>query len=312
MTPRRIWKTDVLCVGAATFDMVFGVPHHPDPDEKMTARSFTHCGGGPAANAAVAIARLSGRAAFGGYLGKDLYGDQHRRELREEGVCLELVVRGSAPTPVSAILVKPDGRRSVSYYHEATPPLSEGDITLRRVEPSVILFDGHQPLASPPLAREAQDKGVATVLDAGSVHPGTIALADQVDYLVCSEKFARNFTEETELEAALQKLRECAPIVVITCGERGLLWSRGGESGRMPAFQVDAVDTTGAGDAFHGALAFCIAVGKDWEFTLRYASAVAALTCTKLGARPALPTWSEVDDFLTENSHSTIHPESDG
>lgn len=289
--PRTV---DVLCVGHASYDLVFAVPHHPGADEKIFADSLIACGGGPAANAAVTVARLGHRAAFAGYLGNDAYGDLHCAELRREGVATDWIVRGDAPTPVSAVLVKPDGRRALVNYKGETRPLPAAAIDFSRLKPEIILFDGHEPNISVPLAGQ----GVPTVLDAGSVHAGTEALMFAVDYLVCSEKFALQWLGADDPERAMAAMAERSPAVVITLGERGLLWKRGGESGRMAAFPVAAIDTTGAGDSFHGAFAAALAAGLEWTEILRYASATGALCCTRLGARPGIPEHIELMQFL--------------
>lgn len=287
---------DVLCVGHASYDLVFAVPRHPEADEKMFADDLIACGGGPAANAAVTVARLGYRAAFAGYLGDDPYGDLHCAELRRDGVFVELIVRGPAPTPLSVVLVKPDGHRALVNYKGETRQLPQHAIDFSAVDPKVILFDGHEPQVSLPLAR----KGVPTVLDAGSLHAGTEALMFAVDYLVCSEKFAREWLGAADPDRALAKLAERSPAVVITLGEAGLVWRKGGESGRLPAFTVAAADTTGAGDAFHGAFAAALAAGQEWRDSLRYASAAGALCCARLGARPAIPDWHQLENFLRE------------
>jgi sulfofructose kinase len=291
-------QVDVLCVGHASFDLTLAVPQHPGPDEKCVASSLIGSGGGPAANAAVAVARLGYRAAFAGYLGRDVWGEQHVLELIQAGVLTDLIARGSAPTPLSVVLVKPDGKRSLVNYRGRTAPLPADRIDFSNTVPKVILFDGHEPFLSVPLAGMARDKGIKTVLDAGSVHPGTRALASRVDYLICSEHFAREFTGVGDADQALARLFESQSAVVVTLGENGLIWRTAQGTGRRPAFKVEVVDSTGAGDAFHGAFAACLAAGRAWEETLRYASAVAALCCTQSGARPGIPTRQQVDEFL--------------
>lgn len=159
------------------------------------------------------------------------------------------------------------------------------------VKPKVILSDGHEPCISLPLAELARAESIPTVLDAGSLHEGTLALMERVDYLVCSEKFARQYAGDEE--TALTRLATVSPAVVITLGEKGLLWQRGQECGSFTAFPVAAVDTTGAGDAFHGAFAAAVAADMDWLDVLRYASVAGALCCTKMGARTALPSREE-------------------
>lgn len=293
---------DVLCVGHACFDLTFAVPHHPGPDEKGVAEGLVSCGGGPAANAAVAVARLGLRAAFAGYLGTDPWGDRHLQEFHDEGVNTDFIFRGSAPTPLSAILVKPDGMRTVINYHGETGYLKADSLDFSDMHPVVLLFDGHQPWLSLALVEVAKQAGIPTILDAGSVHAGTRALADKVDYLVCSKKFAREYTTQADPERVAARLNRLAATTVITLGRDGLVWSKAGIVQRLPAFEVKVVDSTGAGDVFHGALAAGLVEGRTWEEALRFASAAAALCCTRLGARPGIPTRAEVTDFLTARS----------
>ncbi len=292
---------DVLCVGHASYDLVFSVPRHPLADEKIFADAFLACGGGPAANAAVLVARLGFRPAFAGYLGDDLYGGSHFLEFVREGVDTRWLVRGTDPTPLSCVLVKPDGDRALVNYKGSTRHLPEDGIDFSGINPKVVLFDGHEPLISVPLAGRARAKGIPLVLDAGSLHEGTQALMGRVDYLVASEKFVQQWFQDGDGNEALARLAGLAPVVVITLGERGLIWRKDGESGALPAFPIQSVDTTGAGDAFHGAFAAGIAADMPWDELLRYASAAGALCCQRPGARTGLATAGEISVFLTLN-----------
>jgi len=290
---------DVLCVGQASYDLVFSVSRHPGPDEKSVASLFTGCGGGPAANAAVTAARLGCRAAFAGYLGDDHYGRLHLEELARERVRTDFVYRGAAPTPLSVILVKPDGKRTVVNYKDPAIPSPGNQAAVPSdCRPKVILFDGHEPHLASAFLEYAGRSGIPTVLDAGSVHAGTRKIAGAVDYLVASEKFSRDFTGEKDTVRAAQKLKNHAPAVVITRGQAGLVWQTAAGGGQLDAFGVEALDTTGAGDAFHGAFAAGLSQKMDWPELLRYSSAAGALACTRYGARPAIPTADEVDRFL--------------
>ena len=282
---------DVLCVGHASYDLVFSVAHHPAEDEKMVAEGLVSCGGGPAANAAVTVAKLGFKSAFSGYLGQDLYGEMHYQELLELGVNSDLISRGISPTPLSAVLVKPNGKRALINYKGKTRPLCSEAIDFSSITPKVILFDGHELQLSNSLLKRVRNEGIPTVLDAGSVHEGTLSLMAQVDYLVCSEKFAGQLAGNEKI--ALAHLAEISSTVVITLGERGLIWQRGSERGALSAFPVNAIDTTGAGDAFHGAFAAAVSSGMNWLDILRYASAAGALCCTKIGARSGLPSKEE-------------------
>lgn len=289
---------DVLCVGHAAYDITMAVPRHAGADEKIQAGAMQLAGGGPAANAAVAVARLGGSSAFCGYLGHDVFGDAHMAEFEAEGVDTRLVVRGAPPSPVSAILAKPDGTRAVVNYKGDTPWLEPTVVDPSRVRPKAILLDGHEPLLSAPLVERARTGGIPTVLDAGSVHRGTKELAPQVDYLVASSRFARDWCGSDDMNTSLRQLSKQATHVVITLGADGLLWAGDGKAGDLPAFDVTVVDSTGAGDAFHGAFAFGVARKMAWDELLRFASAAGAIACTRLGARAGMPGAAEVAALL--------------
>ncbi len=285
---------DVLCIGHASFDLVFSVSRHPAADEKTFADSMISCGGGPAANAAVCVARLGLKAAFCGYLGNDVYAEKHLQEFQAEQVNSSFVVRGEYPTPLSVVLAKPDGKRSLVNYKAETKALPADSVDLIDCQPKVVLFDGHEPDIS--LSFLKHNPKALSILDGGSVHHGSLALIDKVEYLVCSEKFAMQYAGDENL--ALSKMAELAPIVVITLGERGLIWKRGLENGKMTVPPVSPVDSTGAGDAFHGALAAALALKYDWLDALRFASAAGAYCCTQLGARPGLPNRLQIQNIL--------------
>jgi len=289
-------EVDVLCVGYACYDLLFSVPEHPQENEKIFATALTECGGGPAANAAVAVSLLGMKSAFAGQLGQDTYGDKHYQEFLNYGVCTDLIQRTAKATPLSTVLVKPNGNRALINYKGDTQPLAAEAIDFSKLLPKVILFDGHEPYLSMPLALQARQAGIPTVLDAGSLHDGTMALIGQVDYVVCSEKFGQQFTGDSK--KTLARLGRVAPVVVITLGEQGLIWQYGSQQGAMPAFAVKAIDSTGAGDAFHGAFAAALAAQMDWLALLRYASAAGAYCCTQTGARLGLPSQADLNQLL--------------
>lgn len=289
---------DVLCVGYACLDLNFLVAHHPGPDEKIRAHGMLSCGGGPAANAAVAVARLGGRAAFIGYLGNDALGEAHLQELITEGVDTSAVCRGAAATPLACVSIKPDGARSIVDYHGSDAICPEDGFDLPTMLPKVLLVDGHQPLLSLRLVTQARALGIPTVLDAGSVHDGTRLLYNQVDYLVASEKFACGMSQELDPERALAMLDGAAPFVAATWGARGVYWLDENGPRHLPAYDIEPVDTTGAGDAFHGAFALGLAEGLSTRANLRRAAATGALTCLRAGARAALPNRAQVERLL--------------
>ncbi len=291
---------DVLCVGHACYDLVFSVAKHPDSDEKIFAEDLLECGGGPAANAAIAVSRLGLSAAFSGYLGQDLYGDKHLQEFQQHQVNTELLVRGSSPTPLSTVLVKPDGKRALVNYKGSTTTLVGNAVGYSELNSKVVLFDGHEPELSLTLLEQCRQQHIPTVLDAGSLHAGTKKLMDKVNYLVASEKFACQYAGD--VQAALKEMAKLAPVVVITLGEKGLIWQKGQETDKQAALKVNAIDTTGAGDAFHGAFAAAVAQNMAWQDILTYSCVAGSLCCTKIGARQGLPWREDVEKALVNFS----------
>jgi len=289
----------ILCIGQACWDLVFTMDSHPGPDEKTIASHLISCGGGPAANAAVAIRRLGHASAFLGYLGQDPLSQLHFRELESEGVITQYVIIGDVPAPVSTILVNKDGKRAVINYNGNTGFLDKSPHELDEIKPELIIFDGHAPIISNVIARQAKSMHIPMVLDAGSVHKGTLDLIHQVDHVVASEIFSRTFTGTSSAEKAAAIIAEICPRVVITMGEKGLVWKMDGSKGNLPAYSIQPVDSTGAGDAFHGAYCFGLIKQMKTEDLLSFASAAGALCCGRLGARPGLPTRSEIAAFLS-------------
>jgi sulfofructose kinase len=291
---------DVLCVGMATWDLTMQVNYHPEQDEKMFADAFKQCGGGPAANAAFTVAKLGGRSAFAGYLGKDPYGMQHLEEFNQIGVVTNGMVWGDKPTPLSVVLAKANGNRTVVCYRENTPVPCSTQIMKKILEhiPRVMLFDGHEKNLSVALAKYAKQHQIPVVLDAGSVHQGITDLLKYGDYLVTSFKFAQDYCSESDPGKALEKLGNLAKTVVITLGKQGLIWRNQNMVGDIPAFKVKVKDTTGAGDIFHGAFVSALSQGYPLKDILRFSSAAAALCCTKIGARTGCPSRKEVEKLL--------------
>ncbi len=286
-------RADVLCIGHACLDLALGVMEIPGADEKAVAHARAFSGGGPAATAACAIARLGGRACFAGRVGRDPAGDLVVRDFARFGVCAHLV-RTEDPTPVSAVFVRMrDGARTL-VNHRPAARLAAADAP-RGVQARVLLADGHEPEATLALLGTAP-----LVLDAGSLHEGTRRLAPKADVLAASERFAREFAGTDRPKDMLKALSETAPRVCITFGARGLVWAEEGRTGAMPAWRVEAVDTTGAGDVFHGALALALARGAGFVPALRYASAAAAIACTGFGARAHLPREEEVQALMQQ------------
>lgn len=314
---------DVICVGLACVDLTLEVPHHPAPDEKLRAISRLVAPGGPAAVASAQIARLGGRAAFAGLLGDDAFGRILRAAFVAEGIdTAALSVAPAFETPLAAILVKPDATRSV-VSHRPSPPaefvtnlvtnhsntlftnnlIPKDNVTNLVTLPAarVFLADGHRPEWNIAVIDHARSLGVPLVLDAGSLNDSTRELATAADHVVASETYARAVfagRDPAAPDADLASLGRPGATVVVTLGARGLAWQTPGARGLLRAARIRAVDTNGAGDAFHGAYALGLALGLPLSEMLRQATAVGALACTRPGAWPALPNAAELAAFL--------------
>jgi len=304
----------VLAIGTAAYDLFFPISGWLEENRKYEIPASQESGGGPAANAAYLLSLWGVRAALACVLGDDLYGRRIREEFREAGTDLSLTeVRAGAATPLSVILVNTaNGSRTLVNRLPPAEPLAFGAEALRRLaglRPEVLLFDGHQPEAA--LQAMSLFPKARTILDAGSRRRGTEMLAPRVEYLVPSERFARSLTGEEDLDSedgGRRCLRSLAALngreVVVTLGERGVLYLDRGTACRLPAFPVRAVDTTGAGDIFHGAFAYGVLRGWALEPTVRFASMAAALSVSRPGGRASIPALAEVQRALTSKAAS--------
>ena len=288
---------DILCLGHSAYDISYPLEEFPREDQKYVTRDSVEGGGGPAANAAYLLSLWRLSAGYGGLVGDDIYGRAIRKEFQAVGTDLRfLEVREGFQTPQSGIIInKENGSRTLINRRDADPaPVEFPDEVWRQAAPEVILMDGHY--SSLGMKAMEMYPQALTILDGGSVHHGTSSLAPRVDYLIVSEAFALEFTGVPHLDSpenrkkALKALQEAnGRYAVITRGEKGLLYKSPEEQGEMAAFPVRAVDTTGAGDIFHGAFAYCIYWGMDFQESLEFSSLTASLSVQKKGGRPSIP-----------------------
>jgi sugar/nucleoside kinase (ribokinase family) len=260
-------------------------------------------GGGVAATATVAASRLGARTAFCGRVGGDRMGEFVLEEFQREGVNTDnIFVAPDGRTPVSVIHVDVETGSRTMYFYPGDglgSPLEM--IPSEKISSArVLLIDGswyEGALKAAQIAKESGTKIVAGM----RVSRANLELVRLVDALIVNEWIARELAKDRGLEFALEGLAELGPeIVAITMGERGCLFMMNGTPRHMPAFKVDVMDTTGAGDAFHGALAFALIKRWDLLRCFEFASAVAAINCTKLGGRTGLPSYDQVMEFLSE------------
>ncbi len=292
---------DVLCVGFATHDIVASVEGFPRLDTKSEVRGLLEQGGGPAATASVTVARLGGKVALLSAVGDDERGSRILRELEAEGVDVSACARHPGETsPLSLVIVDRLGGTRTIFYSTGTMKLLRSDLNPEWIAGTkVVLADTDLPEATPDVCKIARAAGVPVVLDAGEPKSAVHELLPLADYVIPPLDTARWLTgvEDPE-EAAGALLTSHVRAVVVTMGADGYVVAMPEGVWREPAFEVQVADTTGAGDAYHGAFALALAWGQPAREAARFAAAVAALKCRAPGGRTGLPTLAEVESFL--------------
>ena len=294
---------DVLGIGMATVDILTPVARLPRSDEVFQVESIELSGGGPAATALAVLARMGARAEYLGTLAADSWGEMIRRDLEGFGVGT-----GHSPTVenaqsiASVILIEQgSGNRVILNHSSGLPELPPEAVDPALVASARILhLDGFHFRAAHAAARIARQAGVLVSMDggAGKRWEGIEQLLELVDILIVARRFAVSLTGiEGEWDAARALSRYGARQVVVTDGIRGSWFWDGRSALHQEAFQVKPVDTTGAGDVYHGAYLYAFLQGWQPEECLRYASAAAAIKCTARGGRGALARPEEVLRF---------------
>jgi sugar/nucleoside kinase (ribokinase family) len=277
-----------LFVGLATLDVIHRIAKAPAANEKVTSTAQFVAAGGPAANAAVTFAALGGEAILVTALGDDPVADLIRADLRAYGVRVVDAATGTTrAVPVSAVsVIESTGDRSVvsldAVNSDAAPPAELGDLV---ADADVVLVDGHHPMIARAAVHHAEGRSTAVVVDAGRWKPVISDLVAHVTDMVCSNDFRMPGADTPESTAA-ELVRSGVRTVVTTRGGDPVDWWSDGESGSVPVEPVVAVDTVGAGDAFHGAYSYFSTQGpSSVAERIERSSRVAALRCSVVGPR---------------------------
>lgn len=300
--------TKILVVGSINMDLVVRVPHPPAPGETVLGGDFETFPGGKGANQAVAAARMGAEVTMVGRVGNDDFGNTLIQGLVDNNVKTTHVVKDhEAASGVALIAVAEDGENLIVVASGANMALSVEDIhkavDLMR-ETDLLLMQLESPLDVVSTAVElANAHQIPVVLNPAPAQPLSKTLLASVDVLTPNENELALLTGEDDLEKGVQTLREWGvKTVVVTLGSKGAWVVNDSVDQFLSAYQVTAVDTTAAGDAFNGALAVALAKGKPLLEAVRYGMAAGALAATKMGAQPSLPTRAAVEEFLTRES----------
>jgi len=302
-------RNSVVVVGSSNTDMILRVGHVPRPGETLLGGEFSTAPGGKGANQAVAAARAGGRVALVARLGRDSLGDAALAGFRREGMDVSRVVRdGARPSGVALIFVGADGENSIGVAGGANQRLSPGDVAAagRLIgRARVVLLQLETPLETvKAAARLARRAGADVILNPAPALALPDALLRQVSLLTPNETEASLLTgvrvtgAPSAARAARALLARGVRTVIVTLGAKGALVATRDGARVVPGFRVKAVDTTAAGDVFNGALAVRLAEGRPLLEAVRFAHAAAALSVTRPGAQPSIPTRREIRALL--------------
>jgi sulfofructose kinase len=302
----------ILCTGIIVLDEVFRVEEFPQPDGKVQAKGFFVVNGGCAANAAVAIARLGGQAALagpmGGPAGDDENGDRVLKALARENVdCTRCQRVAGLATALSAIVMNARGDRTIVTYRDeriaATVPADPDAIVAAA---DAVLADNRYPAFVQPVCAVARARGLPVVLDGDRPTVEDDVLFRIATHVIFSWECLRETTGVADLGEGLKRIaRHTGAFLAVSNGPGDIVYLDGGAVRHVPVFKIDAVDTLGAGDAFHGGFVLALAEGQREIEAMRFGAAVAGIKCTRLGGSAGAPTRPEVEALLAAQSAKT-------
>lgn len=294
----------IVGIGANVHDTLITVPNYTPEDTKMRANAVIEVGGGPCATGLVAASKLGATCSYIGVLSTDSGGEFLRKDLERFNVSYENTDICDGTSFSSYILLAKDKATRTCVFTKGTlPPLLLDEKKKAEIKNAdLLMIDGNEMEAAIEGAKHARENGTKVLYDAGGLYENVEKLLPYADILIPSEEFAKGFTACDTVEDAARNLYDLfhPEVVVITCGSRGGIIFDGKEINEYPAFLVEAVDSNGAGDVFHGAFAYGVVSGFDYYKCCVFSSAVSAIKCTKVGARDGVPKLDEVIEFLKE------------
>ena len=293
---------NVVGMGLNSVDFISVVPQFPTVNTKMEMLRFSKQGGGQVATAMVALSRWGVKTKYIGKVGEDEMGQFSLHSIQQEGVDVSSVtVEPNATNQFAMIIVEGStGDRTILWNRDERLMYCEGELRKEEVCFGKLLhMDGHDVHAALQCARWANGEGIPTVVDLDKVEPLTSELIKEIDFIITSSRFPMLYTGISDQKKALFELQKhTSGFLCTTLGHEGVIALVNGEFLHVEGFKVDTLDTTGAGDVFHGG--FIYGLLQNWEVVeiLRFSNAVAALKCRDLGGRKDIPTLEEVQGSL--------------
>ena len=292
----------VVCIGHSVYDITLPVDSFPEENKKLRVPERIECGGGPASNGAYLLAKWGMDTSIVSIIGNDYYGSKIKEDYVNIGINIDnLEIRDNRTTSSSYIIAnKETGTRTIITYKE--PPIRKLNKEVN-IDADVILIDGEHPETALEVLKK--NPNAISVLDAGRVSEDTKSLGKLVTYFICSKEYAEEFTGKTidinNKENLINIHKELEEYfnntVVITLEDKGSFAKINDNYEIIPSISVKALDSTGAGDIYHGAFTYFIANNYSLKESLRLANITGAISVTRIGSRNSIPMLSEVLDY---------------
>ncbi|WP_413282626.1 PfkB family carbohydrate kinase [Vibrio sp. MA40-2] len=295
----------ILCLGNATWDRIYSVDEIPSQATKYFSSNYLEVGGGVAATAAVAASKLGASVEFIGRIGQDIVGELVEKDLNDWNVHTSHLKTFPDHTTSNAVVhVDIHGERQITVHRDPNLPRDANWITAQLLENvDCVLCDCTWNEGAEKLLTLARELNIPSVIDADLGGESLAKLIALTDHVAFSYPALCSLSGQSDLEESLRIAQTYTNgIVYVTQGDKGCYWLDQGILHHIPAYKVKAIDTTGAGDVFHGALSFAIAQGNKGAEAIRFANAVAALKCTVIGGRAGIPTIEQTIKFINSQN----------
>ena len=293
---------DIAGVGLNATDTIIRLPHFPSLNSKVEFRKSEVLPGGQVASAMVACSRWGLKTRYAGKIGDDAFGQLQRDEMERAGVESHWIMALNCQSQSSFILIdERSGERTVLWKRDPRLELRPEEIQREWVVRSKLLHvDGHDCAGAAAAARWAREASIPVIADLDNLYPGVEALLEHVDYLISSREFPARLSGDQNLMVSLKNIssRFGSRVAAATLGEDGVLAWDGTKFHYCPAFEITAVDTTGAGDIFHAGFAYALVQGWDLTRALEFSCAAAGLACTAPGARGGITAVHCIEDLI--------------
>lgn len=290
----------ILVIGHAAYDITMAVDKFPQENTKNRIDNRVECGGGPAANAAYLLGKWGLDVHFAGIVGNDEYGKRIQEELESVNINTKYLQFSDEFSTTNSFIIanKENGSRTVYTYRDKSMHMNDMELDF---EPNIILFDGQEI----EMTNKLLDKypNAISIIDASRTTDDIIALSKRTNYLVCSKNFAEEISNismdnNENMSRVYNYMKgQFKNEVIITLEDKGCLYQLNNQIKIMPSLKVKAIDTTGAGDIFHGAFTYGIAKGYSLEKVLKISNITGALSVTKIGSKNSMPSKEEIKKY---------------